>query len=131
MLTKVLATRLQKVIPELVLELLSLDQSGYIKGRYISENIRSIYIIDFAALNNTPGMIVALNFEKDFDSISWQFLHRTLRCFNFGPYFSKWIEIIYSDLQCCITNNGYYSQFVTISRGIRQGVQYQHSCFSS
>ena len=128
MLTKALATRLQKVIPGLV----SLDQSRYIKGRYIGKNIRSIYdIIDFAALNNTPGMIVALDLENAFDSISWQFLHRTLKCFNFGPYFSKWIEIIYSDLQCCITNNGYYSQFVTISRGIRQGVQYQHSCFSS
>ena len=43
MLTKALASRLQKVIPELV----SLDQSGYIKGSYISENIVSIYdIID-------------------------------------------------------------------------------------
>ena len=61
------------------------------------------------------------DFEKVFDSISWQFLHRTLEAFNFGPYFRNWIKILYSNPQCCVTNNGYSSQFGGLSRGIRQG----------
>ena len=117
-LTKLLASRLQRVLPSLI----SRDQSGYLKGRYIGENIRSIYdTINFAAITDSPGMIVALDFEKAFDSISWSFLFNTLETFNFGPYFRKWISIIYSDPQCCVTNNGHYSSFFNISRGIRQG----------
>ena len=117
-LTKLLASRLQIVLPSLI----SRDQSGYLKGRYIGENIRSIYdTINFAAITDSPGMIVALDFEKAFDSISWPFLFNTLETFNFGPYFRKWINIIYSNPECCVTNNGYYSSFFNISRGIRQG----------
>ena len=91
MLTKLLASRLQIVIPDLI----SIDQSGYIKGRYIGENIRNIYnVIQYTSLHDIPGMIVALDFEKAFDSISWQFLLETLKRFNFGPNFVKWIKII-------------------------------------
>ena len=116
-LTKLLARRLQKVIGKLV----SFDQSGYIKGRFIGENIRTIYdIIDYAREQMIPGMIVAIDFEKAFDSVSWEFLLETLRSFNFGPNFTKWIDIIYSTPECCVTNNGYHSNFFTLSRGIRQ-----------
>ena len=60
-LTKALASRLQDVIPEIV----SPNQTGYIKGRYIGENIRTIYdIIEYTSLKNIPGMIVMLDFEK-------------------------------------------------------------------
>ena len=117
-LTKLLASRLQKVIGKLI----SYDQSGYIKGRFIGENIRTIYdIIDYARNHMIPGMVVAIDFQKAFDSVSWEFLLQTLRSFNFGPNFTKWINIIYSSPQCCVTNNGYHSNFFTLSRGIRQG----------
>ena len=44
-----------------------------------------------------------------------------MRAFNFGPKFCKWIEIIYNSPECAVTNNGYSSEFFTLSRGIRQG----------
>ena len=117
-LTKLLASRLQKVISEIV----SLDQSGYIKGRYIGDNIRNIYdAIQYTAISNIPGMIVALDFEKAFDSISWDFLFQTLEYFNFGPNFIDWIRLIYAEPECCVTNNGYHSTFFKLGRGIRQG----------
>ena len=50
---KVLSKRLQNVIDELV----SRDQCGYIKGRYIGENIRTIGdIIDYSNLYRTNGI---------------------------------------------------------------------------
>ena len=117
-LTKLLAMRLQKVLPSLI----SPDQTGYLKGRYIGENIRTIYdVIDYTKINNIPGMMVLIDFEKAFDSISWPFLFKTLEAFNFGEFFRKWINIIYSKPECCITNNGFASSFFTITRGIRQG----------
>ena len=117
-LTKLLALRLQKVLPAII----SKDQSGYLKGRYIGDNIRTIFdVIEFAKINQIPGMIVLIDFEKAFDSISWSFLFRTLDAFNFGDSFKQWIKIIYNNPECCVTNNGYASSFFSISRGIRQG----------
>ena len=117
-LTKLLALRLQKVLPSII----SPDQTGYLKGRYIGDNIRTIFdIIEYTKIKQIPGMMVLIDFEKAFDSISWNFLFKTLDAFNFGDNFKKWIKIIYSNPECCVTNNGFASSFFPISRGIRQG----------
>lgn len=117
-LTKALAIRLQKVISNLV----HTDQVGYIKGRNIGENIRTIAdIIECTRLSNIPGMIALIDFEKAFDSIEWDFLFDTLKLFNFGEDFIRWIKILYTDITACTTNNGYNSKFFVLSRSIRQG----------
>ena len=72
-------------------------------------------------MNDRQGMVVMLDFEKAFDSVSWDFLHKALRKFGFGENFRKWIRIIYDQPECCVTNNGYASNFFKLSRGIRQG----------
>ena len=66
-------------------------------------------------------MIVPLDFEKAFGSVSWDILFKALDAFNFGDYFKKWIRIIYSNPECCTMNNGFYSDFFKLNRGIRQG----------
>ena len=42
-------------------------------------------------------------------------------CFNFGPVFKQYIKLLYSSPECSVTNNGFHSEFFSISRGIRQG----------
>ena len=50
--SKVIAERMKKQLPEIIHN----NQSGYIAGRYIGENIRSILdIMDYAKANNLPG----------------------------------------------------------------------------
>ena len=117
-LTKLLANRLQKVLPLLIKD----DQTGCLKGRFIGENIRKIIdIFENTSSLADPGLAVFLDFEKAFDTVSWQFLKKTLKNFNFGKNFIKWIDIIYNRPLCCVTNNGKASDFFEISRGIRQG----------
>ncbi len=117
-LTKLLANRLQNVIHNIVSE----DQSGYIKNRYIGENIRTVLdVIEHTSLKNDPGFLLFLDFEKAFDTVSWDFLFKTLEYFNFGENFKKWISIIYNQPTATVLNNGYSTKFFTISRGIRQG----------
>ena len=117
-LAKVLASRLQQVLPVLV----NKDQVGYIKGRYIGENIRMIEdVMNYTELKHLPGYIILIDFEKAFDSVSWDFLFSTLSSLNFGENFIKWIKIMYTNIESCITNNGYSSRFFQLSRGIRQG----------
>ena len=85
-LAKVLATRLQKVISYVI----SSDQVGYIRGRYIGDNIRIMLdILEMTKNEVDPGIMVMVDFEKAFDTVSWDFLHKTLEFFNFGPTFKK------------------------------------------
>ncbi len=113
-----LALRLQTVIKTIIAP----DETGYIKGRYIGENLKMVIdLIDFLKIKNNPGMLLQLDFEKVFDSVSWNFLHETLKKFGFGDTFRKWIKILYNNSECCVTNNGYHSNFFSITRGIRQG----------
>lgn len=117
-LAKVLANRLQKVISNIIHP----DQVGYIKGRNISDNIRSmIDVLSITKNEINPGIILLIDFEKAFDSIAWSFLFESLKLFNFGETFMRYIKLLYSSPLCCVTNNGYNSEYFELTRGIRQG----------
>ena len=114
----VLANRLNRVIANIV----SSDQTGYIKGRFIGTNIRLISdIIEHADRINVGGAILFLDFEKAFDSLEWDFMLKTLICFNFGDSFIKWVEILYKNPESMIKINGWLSSKLSLTRGIRQG----------
>ena len=44
-----------------------------------------------------------------------------LKQFCFRENFRRWISTIYNNAQCCVTNNGYHSEFFQNASGIRQG----------
>ena len=113
-----IANRMKIVLHKIIDE----NQKGFLKGRYIGENIRLLYdTIVYTEKNNIPGMIVSIDFEKAFDSISWSFLQKSLEFFNFGPKFCQWIKTFYTDITSCISLNGQYSPWFPIERGVRQG----------
>ena len=117
-LAKLFAHRMKKVIDKLIHE----DQSGYIKGRFIGQNIRLIEDLSFfTERNNLPGIILNVDFEKAFDSLNWNFIDKALQKFNFGPNFRKWIQTLYCNIESTIINNGHTSPYFKIKRGIRQG----------
>ena len=118
MATKVIANRVKNVITKII----DHSQTGFIKGRYIGENIRLLFeIIDKAEEENKPGLIFFSDFEKAFDSIDHSYMKKCLKHFNFGNSFIKWVELFYSDAKGCVTNNGFLSNFFSIKRGVRQG----------
>ncbi len=58
----------------------------------MGENTRQVYdIMQYAERNNIPGLILLIDFEKAFDSISWKFIHKVLQYFNFGHTVKQWI----------------------------------------
>ena len=117
-LTRVLAQRLQKVLPKII----NFDQQGYIKNRNIAFNIRQIQdIIDHADNFNIDGIILFLDFRKAFDTVNWNFLYTVLKQFGFNQPFISWIRTIYNNCTSCIMNNGWKSEFFTLKRGLRQG----------
>jgi hypothetical protein len=91
------------------------------KGRYIGENTRFIYdLMAYTEFKNIPGLLVLIDFEKAFDSISWSFIYKILEYFGFGKNFIEWIRILNTNikvfvLQCLETEQ------INIERGCRQG----------
>ena len=117
-LAKTLALRLQSVISKLI----SQDQVGYIKGRYLGNNVRMIEdMITYTSKQNLPGLLILIDFQKAFDTVEWDFLFDTLKSYNFGPNITSWINLLYTDISSCTINNGYLSKNFKLSRGIRQG----------
>ena len=116
--SKVIAERMKCLLPELTHN----NQSGYIPGRNISENIRSILdIMEYTKVKKLPGLLLFLDFEKAFGSLEWDFLENCLEKFHFGPDLIKWVRTFYNDIQSCVINDGLCSQYFTIARGVRQG----------
>ena len=88
------------------------DQTGFIKNRFIGENIRLIDgVIKYTAAKNIPGLLLFLDFEKAFDTLEWPFIQRTLQHFGFGLPIQKWIKVFYRDIESCVLNNGWASNF--------------------
>ena len=115
---KSIANRIKLVLPNLI----NYDQTGFLKGRFIGENIRLIdSIIQYATKKNIPGLLLFIDFEKAFDSLEWPFIHDTLRSYGFGASLIKWVKTLYSHTESCILNNGWASNFFEIQRGVRQG----------
>ena len=117
-LAHALSIRLQKVLPKII----SHDQNGYLKNRFIGFNVRTIIdAIEYSYYNNLNTLLAFLDFEKAFDKINWKFMDKTLLNFGFGEAFRKWIKIMYTDISSCVLNNGYTSKYFTLKCGIRQG----------
>ena len=116
---KALANRVKKFLPRM----LNSDQTGFMKGRFIGDNIRLIHgIINYTAKENLPGLLLFLDFEKAFDTVEWNFIEKTLGIFGFGSSFVKWINMCYSNIESCVSvNNGWSTDFFKLGRGVRQG----------
>ena len=60
---KAIANRFKSVLPKFI----NNDQTGFMKGRFIGENIRLIDGINqYAAQHNTPGLLLLIDFEEAF-----------------------------------------------------------------
>lgn len=60
-------------------KVISRDQTGFLKGRFMGENIRSVHhLMNFTERKNISGLLILIDFEKAFDSTSWEFVFHTL-----------------------------------------------------
>lgn len=118
MASAVIANRIKTVLDKLINE----EQKGFISGRFIGENIRTIYDILFETKNrNIPGLLLSIDFEKAFDTVSWSFIEKVLKYFNFGSSIIAWIKLFQQGSESCIIQNGFMSDFFRLNRGCRQG----------
>ena len=115
--SKALANRVKKVIPKLI----AVDQTAYVKGRFIGESIRVINeLIEHIKREGDEGILFSTDTEKAFDSVDHTFLFSTLEKFGSGFDFIKWIKTLPFNNQSCVMNNGYATGYFDLERGTRQ-----------
>ena len=87
--SKALAKRLNAVIHNMI----SVDQTAYVKGRFIGESIRVINdLIEHVDREDEEGILFSTDIEKAFHSVDHNFLFETLKRYGFGTEFVNFIE---------------------------------------
>lgn len=116
--TKILATRLESVLPNLI----DPDQSGFIKGRQTHDNLRHItHVVEKARRKHISAALLSLDVEKAFDWVEWSFLFQVLRRFDFHEAFIGMIRPNYHTPSSRVLVNGVVSPSFPLARGMRQG----------
>ena len=84
-ISSAVSARLQNVVGNLI----DHCQTVYIKGRFIGENTRLVYdVINHLSAREGTGIIMSVDFEAAFDSLSWDFVGKVLSQYGFGPRFN-------------------------------------------
>ena len=116
--SKAIATRLQKVLPKII----HFNQNAYVKGRTILDAVRTIDdILEYTERNKIQGLLVAIDFQKAFDSVNRLFMVKALSIFNFGPSLIRWIQTFYKNILSTVMNNGFTTAPFKVLKGVRQG----------
>ena len=102
-ISKALSEKLKEVLPDLI----SSQQTAYVKNRHIGESGRLISdIIEITKIRKTGDFLVTMDIEKAFDSLDDNFLILTLEKYGFGQNFILWIKILLNDQESCVINGG-------------------------
>ena len=110
-LSKVLARRLENVV--------SPNQTGFVKGRNSYSNLRKLFNIIHST--RSPEVVISLDVEKAFDRVEWKYLFFTLKKFGFEESFISWVELLYSSPLVAVVSNNTQSKYFPLGRGTRQG----------
>ena len=101
--SKAIAKRIEPILNKLVHS----DQTGFVKRRYIGENIRLISdIMEQTKKLNSTWFLISVDFQKAFDSLEWSCIQSALEGYNFGEGIVKWIQLFYKDIESAVMNNG-------------------------
>ncbi|VFQ75326.1 unnamed protein product [Cuscuta campestris] len=117
--TKILANRLQKILPKII----SFEQTGFQQNKGIEEQIllteEMVHKID----NKTRGrnIIIKLDMAKAFDNMEWDFITFVLQSLGFSK---KACDLLMANLfatHISILINGSPCGFFKMQRGVKQG----------
>jgi len=117
-IAKVIGRRIEQILHKVIRP----DQTGFIKGRYIGNNVRLLNdLMEYTDANRLLRIFLFIDFKKAFDNIEWSFIHNSLTLFNFGPVIRRWVYIFYNNVERGVMNCGYMTKYFSVSPGVRQG----------
>jgi Reverse transcriptase (RNA-dependent DNA polymerase) len=113
LITKCLARRLTSVLgPSL-----HPNQTAYLPGKQIQDNLRVLNIINEAS---PDALIISLDARKAFDSVSHNYIRRTLVAYGLGSFVPVF-NLLYDQQKVSIHVNGRKLDGYSIRNGVKQG----------
>ena len=97
-------------------DLISSNQTAYVKNRYVSESV-----LETASILTKKGFVVTVDMKKAFDSVDHSFLLAVLQKCGFGECFIKLVQILIQNQEPCVVNGDITAKFFSFDRGARQG----------
>lgn len=118
---KLITKTYARKLTDLVAGSIGTEQTAYIPGRLINDNVRAMLsTIDLANEENVDGVLVSLDAKKAFDSVDHRYIRRCLAAFGlscFIPIFNT----LYKDLNSDIIFNNRTIKGYRILKGVKQG----------
>ena len=107
--SKAIAQRIENILTHIIHH----DQNDFVKGSTIFDAVRTISdVMEFTNARDYQGIMTAIDFEKDFDSLDWNFILRSLEFFGFGASYLAWIKTFYKNITSCVANNVFFYSFI-------------------
>ena len=101
-IAKALSLKIRHMLPLIVRP----KQIGFIRSRYILDNI--IFVsegMEWAHKSKQKAIFLKIDFSKAYDRIEWPFILAMLQALGFGPNFLQSMETLFGDANACITIN--------------------------
>ncbi|GJY37827.1 putative RNA-directed DNA polymerase [Tanacetum coccineum] len=118
-ISKIITNRIIDGLKEIVSE----NQSAFIPGRRISDNILITQELmhNYHRNRGPPRCAFKVDIQKAYDTVDWKFLDYILRCYGFHHKMVKWIMTCVTTASFSICINGDIHGFFKGKRGLRQG----------
>ncbi|KAL3682477.1 hypothetical protein R1sor_000499 [Riccia sorocarpa] len=117
-ISKLVANMMKPLLPYLI----DPEQSGFVPGRKIDDNILSLRLAEeWGKVSGDSNLFVKLDFTKAFDRVSFTFLWHTLRSMGFPEDFIARIRGLMTGGTSKVHVNQAFTSAIKIKRGVRQG----------
>ena len=111
----VITRRIKPVVEQLI----GKEQKAYIKTNNIGSCILNLLnMMKFANDKKKAWLILLIDFNKAFDSISHEFLNNTLELMGFGEDMREWIKIFFNNREANVLINGHLSSTIKLEQGV-------------
>ena len=119
--TKVLANRLQKILPGVISE----EQSAFVPGRNITDNVLVAFeLLHYMKRKNSgqDGVVaLKLNISKAYDRVNWRYLKHRMSTMGFSEKWIEWMMLCVRTVSYSISFQGSMICPIIPTRGLRQG----------